>query len=111
MRHLGDFGRMHVAMKKISDVYGRCMRIGLGNQVWVSLSGLDEIRDFSMQDSATYRPRSNDVLSDLYSFEEPLGKYSKYKDVSVLPQFGKKALYFFFFFFFFAFKQHHDYVK
>ena len=91
MRHLGDFGRMHVAMKKISDVYGRCMRIGLGNQVWVSLSGLDEIRDFSMQDSATYRPRSNDVLSDLYSFEEPLGKYRKYVDVTVvLPQFEKK---------------------
>lgn len=60
-------------MKKVSDVHGRVMSLTMGSDNWVVLSGLDEIKEFSMKDTATYRPRKNDVLSDLYSFEKPLG--------------------------------------
>ena len=54
---------MHVFMKKVSDVHGRVMSLTMGSDNWVVLSGLDEIKEFSMKDTATYRPRKNDVLS------------------------------------------------
>ena len=50
-------------MKKVSDVHGRVMSLTMGSDNWVVLSGLDEIKEFSMKDTATYRPRKNDVLS------------------------------------------------
>ena len=61
---------MHVFMKKVSDVHGRVMSLTMGSDNWVVLSGLDEIKEFSMKDTATYRPRKNDVLSGQHEHYE-----------------------------------------
>ena len=69
---------MHVVMRRLSDVYGRFMAIELGSELWVVLSGLDEIKEYSMNDEATYRLRSNNTLPDLYSFKVPHGKFGHF---------------------------------
>lgn len=64
LRHgLPYYDRLHVMMQKVSEVHGRVMALNMGTETWVILSGLEEVKEFSMKESATHRPRTNDVLS------------------------------------------------
>ena len=53
--------------------YGPVMSVGLGTDVWVVLSGLEAIRDFSMREEAVARPDLR-IFDEVYSFDKPLGK-------------------------------------
>nr|AKH03515.1 cytochrome P450 3076A1 [Paracyclopina nana] len=66
------FREPHLAMSKLSQIYGNIMSVGLGSDTWVILSGFDEIREFSMKSEATSRP-SMPALIELYAFNEQLG--------------------------------------
>ena len=76
---------MHVLMKKVSDVHGRVMSLAMGSDNWVVLSGLDEIKEFSMKDTATYRPRKNDVLSGNHE-QQKFKVLSKFYKISLFLQ-------------------------
>ena len=50
LRHGSSYyDRLHVMMKKVSDVHGRVMALNMGTETWVVLSGLDEVKEFSME--------------------------------------------------------------
>ena len=48
------------------------MVIGLGSEQWVVLSGLKEIKEFSMKSEAVSRP-AMPALNELYSFNKEQG--------------------------------------
>ena len=50
------------------------MRVMLGDQEWFVLSGLEEIKQFSMTEESTHHLPSK-TFNDMYSFDDrPLGK-------------------------------------
>ena len=53
--------------------YGPVMSVALGEDVWVVLSGLEEIKDFSMREEAVDRPDLK-IFDEIYSFDKPLGE-------------------------------------
>jgi len=61
------------AMHKLACQYGPVMSVALGEDVWVVLTGLDAIKEFSMLDEATHRPDMAS-LDEIYSIGgKPLG--------------------------------------
>ncbi len=60
------------AMHLLSKRYGPIMSVGLGSDVWVVLSGMEEIKSFCMKDETIDRPESA-MFNDVYSFRKPLG--------------------------------------
>ena len=61
-----------VPMTKLCKQYGNVMSIGLGSDQWVVLSGLEEIKAFSMNSEAVSRPFMP-ALNELYSFNKDYG--------------------------------------
>jgi len=60
------------AMYKLSKQYGNVMKVGLGLQQWIILSGFKEIQQFSMsEDSVSHLPSK--TFDEIYSFDRPLG--------------------------------------
>ena len=59
-------------MHALSEVYGRVMRVMLGDQEWIVLSGLAEIKQFAMSQQSTFHLEST-TFNEMYSFDEPLG--------------------------------------
>jgi hypothetical protein len=53
----------------------------LGEDVWVVLTGLDEIKEFSMMDETVARPNMEN-LAEMYSFGTSLGRTSSNADRS-----------------------------
>ena len=62
----------HRAMYNLSKKYGNILTVGLGDQEWVILSGLPEIKEFSMKPEALSRPPMP-VMNELYSFNRDTG--------------------------------------
>nr|AKH03516.1 cytochrome P450 3076A2 [Paracyclopina nana] len=62
----------YAAMANLSRKYGGIMTVGLGNETWIVLSGLKEIKEFSMKSEAVSRPVMPS-LNSLYAFNEQLG--------------------------------------
>lgn len=62
-------------MHAMSEVYGRVMRVMLGDQEWIVLSGLPEIKQFAMTQQSTFHLESK-TFNEMYSFDEPLGNNS-----------------------------------
>nr|APH81378.1 cytochrome P450 CYP3038A1 [Tigriopus kingsejongensis] len=60
------------AMHRLSQGYGPIMSMGLGQDMWVILTGLEEIKQFSMMDETVARPNLKS-LYEIYSFDRPLG--------------------------------------
>ena len=60
-------------MHAMSEVYGRVMRVMLGDQEWIILSGLPEIKQFAMTQQSTFHLESK-TFNEMYSFDEPFGK-------------------------------------
>ena len=56
----------------MSEVYGRVMRVMLGDQEWIVLSGIAEIKQFAMAQESTFHLPSR-TFNEIYSFDEPLG--------------------------------------
>lgn len=54
-------------MHRLSEIHGNTMRVGLGSDVWIILTGLEEIKEFTMMDETTFRPDLT-VLNEIYSF-------------------------------------------
>ena len=63
-------------MYNLSKTYGNCLTVGLGPDEWVILSGLQEIKEFSMNPNALSRPPMP-VMNELYSFNRDCG-YGKH---------------------------------
>ena len=59
-------------MFNLSKKYGNIVTVGLGPDEWVSLSGLQEIKEFSMNPNALSRPPMV-VMNELYSFNPDFG--------------------------------------
>lgn len=60
-------------MHRLSLHYGKVMRVMLGDQEWFVLSGLEEIKQFSMTEESTHHLPSK-TFNDMYSFDDkPLG--------------------------------------
>ena len=59
-------------MHAMAEVYGRVMRVMLGDQEWIVLSGLPEIKQFAMSQQSTFHLESK-TFNEMYSFDEPLG--------------------------------------
>ena len=59
-------------MHNMSLVYGSVMRVMLGDQEWFVLTGLPEIKQFTMKDESTTHLPSV-TFNDIYSFGEALG--------------------------------------
>ena len=56
------------AMHRLAEQHRtRAMTVGLGTDLWVVLSGLDEIKKFSMSDEATFRPEMHN-LNEIYAY-------------------------------------------
>ena len=56
----------------MSEYYGNVMRVMLGDQEWFVLSGLEEIKQFSMMEQSTHHLQSQ-TFNEMYSYDEPLG--------------------------------------
>ena len=56
----------------MSEHYGKVMRVMLGDQEWFILSGLEEIKQFSMKEESTFHLPSK-TFNEMYSFDKPLG--------------------------------------
>ena len=56
----------------MSEHYGTVMRVMLGDQEWFVLSGLEEIKQFSMKEVSTFHLPSK-TFNEMYSFDKPLG--------------------------------------
>ena len=65
----------HTCVCRMSEVYGRVMRVMLGDQEWIVLSGLEEIKQFAMTQESTFHLPSR-TFNEMYSFDEPLGNPS-----------------------------------
>ena len=63
------------AMHRLSQLHGPVMSVALGGDVWVVLTGLEAIKQFSMMDETTGRPNLP-ALNEIYSMhkDKPLGK-------------------------------------
>jgi len=59
-------------MHRMAQYYGKVMRVMLGDQEWYILSGLEEIKQFSMTEDSTFHLPSR-TFNEMYSFDEPLG--------------------------------------
>ena len=57
---------------RMSEHYGKVMRVMLGDQEWFILSGLEEIKQFSMKEESTFHLPSK-TFNEMYSFDKPLG--------------------------------------
>ena len=64
-------------MHAMSEVYGRVMRVMLGDQEWIILSGLPEIKQFAMTQQSTFHLESK-TFNEMYSFDQPLGNNSRF---------------------------------
>jgi len=60
------------AMYKLSIKYGNVMKVGLGLQQWIILSGFKEIQEFSMSENSVSHLPSK-TFDEIYSFDRPLG--------------------------------------
>ena len=83
-----------IILSRLSEKYGKVMRVMLGDQEWFVLSGmylpyfnvilfksnvtgLDEIKQFSMKEESTFHLPSK-TFNEMYSFDKPLGMLRKY---------------------------------
>ncbi|XP_059093870.1 methyl farnesoate epoxidase-like [Tigriopus californicus] len=60
------------AMHRLSKQFGPIMSMALGQDMWVVLTGLEEIKAFTMMDETVARPNLK-ALYEIYSFDKPLG--------------------------------------
>ena len=67
----------------MSEHYGKVMRVMLGDQEWFILSGLEEIKQFSMKEESTFHLPSK-TFNEMYSFDKPLGIFLAFSSFSLL---------------------------
>ena len=56
-------------MHRLGEIHGSVLKVGLGSDVWVVLTGLEEIKQFTMMEETTSRPDLTS-LNEIYSFGE-----------------------------------------
>ncbi len=56
--------------------YGPVMRVALGSELWVVVTGANELKHFSMMEETVARPNLK-TLYEIYSFDKSLGETGK----------------------------------
>ena len=69
-----------LSVVRMSEHYGTVMRVMLGDQEWFVLSGLEEIKQFSMKEVSTFHLPSK-TFNEMYSFDKPLGIISLIENI------------------------------